>query len=80
MVSHKPRDFEVRFILQGLQPPDYRISNVKLGTTVYERQQGVMRKIGWRMSYSISKLVMEFGEAVETDTIRVETVYINPAN
>jgi len=76
MPSHKPTDFDARYYLQGLQPPNFRVTGVHLGATVYERKQGVMRMIGWRLRYFVSELEMEFGEAVEKSTVRIESVFI----
>jgi hypothetical protein len=76
MVSHKPSPREVRTNLQEMQPANVRISQVHLGSTVYERKQGVMRMIGWRMKYWIITYQFESGVPVETSAKSVESVFI----
>lgn len=76
MTDHKPRLSEVRQNIQAKQPDNVRIFDLRLGTTIYERKQGVMRAIGWRMSYQIVSYQFESGRPVEKSFEEVETVHM----
>lgn len=76
MGDHKPTPIQVREGLQEGQPDNIRVTGINLSSTVYQRQSGVMRRIGWRMTYRLIEYGFSKGEAVVISTRPVESVYL----
>jgi len=76
MADHKPTNFQIREGLQEHQPDNIRVTGIHLTTTVYERKSGVMRRIGWRLTYRLIEYRLHRGEAEVTGTKTVDSVYL----
>jgi len=76
MADHKPTNFKIREKLQEGHPDNIRVTGIHLTTTVYERKSGVMRRIGWRLTYRLIEYRLHRGEAEVTGTKTVDSVYL----
>jgi len=76
MADHKPTNIRIREGLQEGQPDNIRVTGIHLTTTVYERKSGVMRRIGWRLTYRLIEYRFSHGETEVAGTKTVDSVYL----
>jgi hypothetical protein len=76
MGDHKPTAQQIKSRFQPRLSNNQTIKATTIGNTIYERQEGVFRRIGWRLSYIVQNMVFVEGEMVIDEQYRISSVWL----